>query len=243
MFGLFKKSNKQVELPFKVDIHSHLLPGLDDGVKSVEESIYIFKTLQRLGYNKVITTPHIMHDQYPNTPEDILVKTSEVKKALDKEQINIKIEAAAEYYLDEQLAKKLNDNERLLTFNKNYLLFETSFINKPVFLEEAIFNMNTNGYQPVLAHPERYVYLQSDKKLIEQLRNMNVLFQINMLSLFGYYSPDVKKNAKNLISANLADFIGTDCHSAFQADEIMKAVSSKKNRQLLSLNVRNSSLI
>ncbi len=243
MFGLFNKSKKPANLPFRVDIHSHLLPGLDDGVKSVKESIYIFKTLHSLGYRKVITTPHIKHDHYPNTPEEIMVNASKVRRALEKEQINIELEAAAEYYLDEQLVKKLSDNERLLTFNKNYLLFETSFINKPVFLEEAIFNMNTNGYQPVFAHPERYVYLQSDKKLIEQLKNMNVLFQINMLSLFGYYSPEVKKNAKNLISANLVDFIGTDCHNAFQADEIMKAVSSKKNRQLLSLKVRNHSLI
>ena len=133
MFGFFKKSKSPIKLPFQVDIHSHLLPGLDDGVKSFKESIYIFKILQQLGYRKVITTPHVMHDHYPNTPEEILVKTSELKKILEKEKINISIEAAAEYYLDEHFVKKLSDNEKLLTFNKNHLLFETSFINKPVF--------------------------------------------------------------------------------------------------------------
>ena len=243
MFGLFKKSTETTVLPFQVDIHSHLLPGLDDGVKSVEETIYIIHTLKKLGYRKIITTPHVMHDRYPNTADEILVRSSEVKRNLHKKNIKIEFEAAAEYYLDEQLATKLSNGDKLLTFNDNFLLFETSFINKPAFLEEAVFNMNTNGYQPVLAHPERYIYLQSNVKLIEQLKNMNVLFQLNMLSLFGYYSADVKRNALNLIKMGVVDFIGSDCHSALQANEIIKQVHTKRNRALFSLNVLNRTLL
>jgi protein-tyrosine phosphatase len=243
MFGFFKKSTAKKQLPYLVDIHSHLLPGLDDGVKSFEESIYIIKILQSLGYKKIITTPHVMHDHYPNSSEDILVRASEVKRYLEKENIKIGFEAAAEYYLDEQLISKLSDGKQLLTFGENYLLFETSFINKPAFLEEAVFNMNTNGYQPVLAHPERYIYLQSNKKLIEQLKNMNVFFQLNILSLSGYYSPEIKKNAHTLLKLGIIDFLGSDCHSALQANEIMRLMNKKRNRQLSSLEVKNKTLI
>jgi tyrosine-protein phosphatase YwqE len=242
MFRFFNKSTTNKLLPFQVDIHSHLLPGLDDGVKSMEESVYIIKILKSLGYKKIITTPHVMHDHYQNSSEDILVRTSQLKQYLEKKNLKIEFEAAAEYYLDEKFISNLSDGEEFLTFGEKYLLFETSFINKPAFLEDAVFNMNTNGYQPVLAHPERYIYLQSNKKLIEQLKNMNVLFQLNMLSLHGYYSPEIKKNAQNLLKMNVIDFIGTDCHSALQADEIMKLMN-KKNRQLSSLNVMNKTLL
>jgi tyrosine-protein phosphatase YwqE len=243
MFKFFGKKSTPKPLPFKVDIHSHLLPGIDDGVKSAEEALYILKALQSLGYEKLITTPHIMSDHYPNTPEKILVRLAEVNSFLEKHKVDMKLEAAAEYYLDEQLASQLSKGENLLTFNKNYLLFETAFINKPAFLEEAVFDMNTNGYQPVLAHPERYVYLLSSPGLVEQLRNMNVLFQVNLLSLFGYYSPEVRKNARNLIKMNAVDFIGTDCHSALQADEMIKFVSKRLKNPLYSLKVLNSTLI
>ena len=161
MFGIFKRKKTHITLPVWVDIHSHLLPGLDDGVKSVEETVYILKMLKRLGYKKVITTPHVMSDHYPNQTSDILSKLAYVKEEIVKKNINIKLEAAAEYYLDENFIQKIDSRQDLLTFGKNYLLFETSFFNKPAFLEEAIFNMNAQGYQPVLAHPERYGYLQN----------------------------------------------------------------------------------
>jgi tyrosine-protein phosphatase YwqE len=243
MFKLFSKRSSPKTLPFKVDIHSHLLPGLDDGVKSVEETIYILKVLKTLGYEKVITTPHVMSDHYPNTEKDILIRMSEVNAIVKKYQIGIQLEAAAEYYLDEHLNSRLLKGEKLLTFHENFLLFETAFINKPAFLEEAVFNMNTNGYQPVLAHPERYIYLQSNKTLLEQLKNMNVLFQVNLLSLFGYYSVDVKKNARNLIKMNAVDLIGTDCHNALQADEMKNYIFKTPRSPLFSLKVLNPTLL
>ena len=243
MFKLFGKRSSPKTLPFKVDLHSHLLPGLDDGVKSVEETIYILKVLKALGYEKVITTPHVMSDHYPNTEEDIMIRMAEVNTIVRNHKIGIQLEAAAEYFLDEHLNSKLSKGEKLLTFHDNFLLFETAFINKPAFLEEAVFNMNTNGYQPVLAHPERYIYLQSNPGLIEQLKNMNVLFQVNLLSLFGYYSADVKKNALNLIKMNAVDLIGTDCHSALQADEMSNYISKSRHSPLFTLKVLNPTLL
>jgi protein-tyrosine phosphatase len=242
MFRLLNRSSASQKLPFLVDVHSHLLPGLDDGVKSIEETMYILKTLQDLGYRKVITTPHVMSDRYPNTAEEIIIKLAEVKKAVLNSDLTIEIEAAAEYCLDEHLIRSLHENKKLLTFHGNHLLFETSFLNKPAFLEEAVFNMNTSGYQPVMAHPERYTYLQSNKQLLHQLKSMNVLFQVNLLSLFGYYSTEIRKHAAFLVKSGFVDFIGTDCHNAYQADEIVKKMHQRRNPLLKSLKVLNISL-
>lgn len=230
-------------LPMQVDIHSHLLPGLDDGVKSIKETIYILKILQKLGYQKVITTPHVMSDHYPNSNNDITNRLREVNEIIDKHQINIKLEAAAEYYLDEILINSITQQEKLLTFGNNYLLFETSFFNKPAFLEEAIFNMNAQGYQPVLAHPERYGYLLNDFELLMKLKNMNLSLQMNLLSLTGFYSREVKNFAKKLLKSNLIDFVGTDCHNALQANEILNKVNRKTVKLLSSQNFLNTSLL
>ena len=243
MLNIFGRKKKSYTLPIWVDIHSHLLPGLDDGVKSVKESIYILKILQKLGYKKVITTPHVMQDHYPNSSEKILSKLAYVQEQLYKQNIKIKLEAAAEYYLDENLIAKINNQEKLLTFGQNYLLFETSFFNKPAFLEEAIFNMNTQGYQPVLAHPERYGYLQNNLKEIEKLKNMNLFLQMNILSLTGFYSVDVSKFAKKLLKANLIDFIGSDCHNALQANEILNKMNRRRINLISSQRILNRSLL
>ncbi len=243
MFGLFKNKPKNISLPLLVDIHSHLLPGIDDGVKTVEETIYILKKLKNIGYKKVITTPHVMSDHYPNSNEDIISKLNETNDIIQKHNIGIKLQAAAEYYLDENLLDKLSKQEELLSFGDKYILFETSFLNKPVFLEEAIFNMNAQGYQPILAHPERYTYLLSNQILLDKLKSMNLFFQMNMLSLTGYYSPEVKKFAIYLLKSNMIDFIGTDCHNALQANEIATKINSKYFRLFGSKNILNPSLL
>ncbi len=243
MFNLFRSKQKIKNLPLLVDFHSHLLPGLDDGVKSMEETVYILKLFQELGYKKVITTPHVMSDYYQNTDADIISKLGETKAFIEKHEIEIELEAAAEYYLDEHLLARLSRQESLLTFGDKYLLFETSFFSKPAFLEEAIFNMNAQGYQPILAHPERYNYLHGNQQLIEKLRNMNLLFQMNMLSLIGFYSIETKKFALKLLKDNMIDFIGTDCHSAFQADEISKRIKDKHIKYFNAPNILNPSLL
>ena len=242
MFNFFKNKPKKKTLPLLVDIHSHLLPGLDDGVKSIDETVYILKVLQKIGYKKIITTPHVMSDHYPNTEEGIVSKLEETIDLLSEHKINIKLEAAAEYYLDENLLDKLSKQKKLLTFGKNYLLFETSFYNKPAFIEEAVFIMNTQGYQPILAHPERYSYLQSDQKLLEKLKNMNLLFQMNILSLTGFYSNEVKKFVVKLLKENLIDFVGTDCHNVLQAKDIYKKTNANYFNILNSQNFLNQTL-
>ena len=242
MLKFFKKQRPAVQLPFFVDLHSHLLPGLDDGVKSFEESIYILRALSKLGYKKVITTPHVMSDHYPNTRQSISMKFAELRDVVEEEELEISLDVAAEYYLDENFMDQLSEGEELLTLHQNYVLFETSFLNKPTFLEEAIFKINSNGYIPVLAHPERYSYIISNPSYIKRLKNMNVLFQVNLLSIFGFYSSSVKKMALTLIKSGMVDFFGTDCHNAYQIDHLSKSITNRNLRLFNSTKVLNSQL-
>lgn len=213
--------------PLEVDIHSHLLPGIDDGVDSLEESVDILRCMSELGYRKVITTPHIMGDFYPNTPEIINAKLEEVRLAIQKEGINIKIDAAAEYYMDEIFIEKLEKDEPLLTFGGKYLLFETSYINEPAFLRDGIFKISSLGLIPVMAHPERYVYVHNNPDILQDLYDRDVLYQMNINSLSGYYSKPAKRVAQMLVENRIISFVGSDCHGKRHLETLKNAVSSK----------------
>jgi tyrosine-protein phosphatase YwqE len=167
--------------------------------------------LHQLGYNKIITTPHIMGDFFKNTPEIILSGLENVKQSLKQENIPVQLTAAAEYYLDFDFEKKL-DEEKLLTFGENYVLFEVSYMNPPDNLHHIIFKMQTLGYKPVLAHPERYNFWHSEFEKYESFIEKGVLLQMNINSLTGYYSIPTKKIAEQLIDKNMISFLGTDCH-------------------------------
>lgn len=216
LFGkLFNKkttTGKPVDLSIlKVDVHSHFLPGIDDGAKSIEDSVNMITTMHELGYKKVITTPHIMSDFYRNTPEIIMGKLAEVHAALKEANVPIEVDAAAEYYVDFDFERKLNE-EKLLTFGKNYLLFEISYMNPPDNLDHVIFRMQTLGYKPVMAHPERYNFWHPTFSRYEQLKDKGVMLQLNINSLTGYYSPSTKKVSEMMIDKGMIDLIGTDCH-------------------------------
>jgi len=146
----------------EVDMHSHLIPGIDDGSKSMEESLELIKRLSSYGLQKIITTPHVMSEYYKNTPEIISMGLEDLRKAVKAEGISIEIEAAAEYYIDEILLEKIKDGKSLLTFGEKYILVETGFINKPQMLLETMFQLEMSGYKPILAHPERYQYLPAE---------------------------------------------------------------------------------
>jgi len=227
MFTNWFSGKQKKTIPIYTDIHSHLLPGIDDGVKTIEDSIEVIQHLSSLGFKKIITTPHIMSDYYKNTPKIIRSKLIEVKSALIKANLQIEIEAAAEYYLDENFYKSVIENEELLTFGSNYILFETSFAVEPLLLKEIIFRLNSSGYKPVFAHPERYHYLLENKQLLCDLIDQGLLFQLNALSLIGYYSKQVEKMAEELIKRNALAFIGSDCHNISQAHLLKDAYSSK----------------
>ncbi len=211
-FWFFKKSKKnEAKYRLTTDIHSHILPSLDDGAKSLGESIAMLKAMQELGYEKIVATPHIMADVYKNTPAKIKKSLALLQKEAKLRGLKIKIEAAAEYYLDDGFLEHLERGD-ILTFGENYLLFESSFSHKPYYLEDMIFEIQANGYTPVFAHPERYRYISNPAKEYATLKDIGVLFQMNLNSLAGAYGKESKHKAEYLVNNGLVDFVGSDAH-------------------------------
>ena len=241
MFSFLKKNKEKVSLP-KVDMHSHLLPGIDDGVQTMEQSIVLIRQFSELGCQKLITTPHIMSDFYPNTPEIIYRKLNEVKQAVLEAKIPIQIEAAAEYYFDEYFIDLVEEKIDLLTFGDNYVLFEIGFMNEPLKLKSMIFDLLTLGYKPVLAHPERYFYYHQKLENFQELIDRGVLLQLNINSITGYYSKKVKKVAEKLIDNRMIHFIGSDCHNERHFDAMKEAVGQKMYKKITSLEILNDTL-
>ena len=219
---LFKRKPEEIvplDLSWlRVDMHSHLIPGIDDGCKTMEESLALVRRLADFGLEKIITTPHIMSEYYRNTPEIIGMGLEDLRKAAKAEGITIQIDAAAEYYMDEIFLERVKAEERMLTFGDGYILVETGFINKPQMLLDIIFNLEMAGYKPILAHPERYQYLITDKKLQEELIDRKLLFQVNLLSLTGFYSKQVKDFGEMLVERGAVALLGTDCHNSRYLD-------------------------
>jgi len=240
VISFFKKKQDSLLQFLRTDMHSHLLAGLDDGVKSHDEAVQLIQNFHNLGYSKVITTPHIMSDYYRNEPEQILSKAVDLNTILKDKQIPVIVEAAAEYYLDENLTSKINEQKRLLTFGANYLLFETNFFSEPYILNEFIFNAITQGYKPVLAHPERYQYMTMEKA--EELRDRGVLLQLNIPSIVGYYGKSIERMAVKLIEAGWIDLLGSDCHNMLQCNAVESAFKNKNFKKALDLPLLNNAL-
>jgi protein-tyrosine phosphatase len=229
LFDFFKKKETSPQRSFaslKTDMHSHIIPGIDDGAQTMEQSIMLIKKLMELGYTKIITTPHIMADYYRNTPEIILAGLDNVRTQLQAQSIDIQIEAAAEYYLDETLESKL-DTGNILTFSDNYLLFELSFVNPPSNMERIIKKMNDKGYKPILAHPERYSYFKNGLDDYYRIKEYGCYFQLNTISLIGYYDKNSQRTAKELLNNNMIDFLGSDMHHTKHASALKETLTSK----------------
>jgi len=238
--GFFDFFTRQKSLkPYGWDIHSHLIPGIDDGSNDVNESMEMIRSLVKIGFTHFICTPHIMSDFYKNDRQTITTAFNKLIDAIQIEKLDIHIEFAAEYYLDEGFVDKL-ENDDLLTFGDNYLLFETSYMNKPSNLKDVIFKMITKGYKPILAHPERYTYMFDDFYKYEDLYNTGVLFQINTNSLTGYYSKKSMKIAQKLIDTNMIDFLGSDCHKPKHVSVMKQAMSTKHYLRALTKNLKNN---
>jgi protein-tyrosine phosphatase len=193
------------------DIHSHLLPGIDDGAKNVTKSIELVLSLQKLGISQTVTTPHINHYVWNNSPEIIQSKLQETKKTLEENKIKMPIQAAAEYFIDSWFENHFKE-EKLLTLKDNYVLVEISYLNAPLNIYKTIFELQVAGYIPVLAHPERYVFYHNKFSEYEKLKNAGCLFQLNLLSTVEYYGSKITAATENLLAKGMYDFCGTDVH-------------------------------
>ncbi len=225
LFG--RKEHKELREPIDLgilhtDIHSHLIPGIDDGSKTMNESILLIREMHNLGYKKLITTPHIMNDYYKNTPEIIKQGLEKLKVAIANENIDIEIEAAAEYMLDDGFEKKLKAGN-LLTFGNNFILVEMSYMTEFPNLSSILFELQTEGYKVVLAHPERYNYWHHTFEKYQELRDRDVYLQMNINSLTGWYSPESRKIAKKLLENDMIQFLGSDLHNEQYLNELKKS--------------------
>ncbi len=228
MLSLFKSKPKLSELipSGYVDIHSHVLPGIDDGAQKIKDAEFLLESMIDFGFSKVITTPHTMKNVWDNTTETIKNAHYLVQNELPELSKKVALNCASEYFLDENLMQ-LIQQERLLTLKDNFILIEMSYLNAPIQLYDFIFELQLKGYQLVLAHPERYNYFHSNKKEFEKLKKAGCLFQLNLLSSVGYYGKDVAQTADKLLENNMIDFVGSDIHhqhhiAAFQNKIIIK---------------------
>ena len=229
----FKNRKKLNPINFsilKTDVHSHLIPSIDDGAQTLEESLDIILTLNNFGFSKLITTPHTMSDFYKNTNETINNGTYLVRDCLRKSNIDIEFEAASEYYVDFDFQKDI-EKKNFLTFGSKYLLIEFPFVDEPKNIDNIIFQLQLAGYNVVLAHPERYMYFELKDYI--KFAEKGVFLQLNLLSITGYYSPIVMKKAKQLIDEDLISFVGTDCHNIRQARNLEQCFTHPLWHQLL----------
>jgi protein-tyrosine phosphatase len=237
--SLFKKQESLSFSGIQVDMHSHVLPGLDDGADSLEKALEMVAAFLQLGYRKLIMTPHIMGDFYKNNPRNIHEQLAVLKQAVQDKGWEIDLACAAEYYLDEWFLEKVSGPEPLLSFGTQYVLFETSYMNEPLNFKEAVFALQTAGYKPVLAHPERYTYLYDRFEELIRMRETGVLFQLNLLSLSGYYSERARRVAEKLVDQKLVEFVGTDAHHTRHLQALTKTAASPYFKKVLDLPLHN----
>ncbi|CAG4995378.1 Tyrosine-protein phosphatase YwqE [Dyadobacter sp. CECT 9275] len=240
LFGK-NKSNHKINLDrIGIDIHSHIIPGIDDGVETIEESVAMAARMQELGYSRMFTTPHVMWDCYRNSPEIILPILTEVQQAVKNAGLSIQINAAAEYFIDEHFMHLLRTGQPFLTLPGNRLLVELPYSTPLLNISETIFFIISKGYQPVLAHPERYTYFYSDPSVYKKLCDHGCELQVNILSLSHYYGANVHKMAEWLLKNGLITFLGTDAHKIQHLDMINK---NPGNHWLLKYPFQNEKLI
>ena len=215
--------NNLHELQF--DMHCHLLPGIDDGPESIEESLSIIQAMVAVGYQGAICTSHIFPEVYDNKADDMLRGVDSLQSVLDENNINFTLHASAEYMVDRQFIE-LAKAKKLLAFGKkDYVVIETGFTQENPYFDEAIYEMQYAGYCPILAHPERYLYLSQSKSIeqFEKIIDKGIELQINLFSLIGLYGRLSKEVAKILLKNNFIRWIGTDIHRSQHISLLEKA--------------------
>ncbi len=228
----FRKKKAVTEYHFSnvvQDIHSHILPGLDDGSPDIETSLELLQALWDAGIKRLICTPHIIADVYRNTPEKINAALDVLKKACAENGLETELSAAAEYMLDDHFMELLRTKQPLLTIRKNFILTELSYATPPNNLEQISFEININNYRPLMAHPERYFYYHNNYDAYYRFKDLGFFLQVNLLSLTGHYGKPAAKAAQFLFHNNLVDFVGSDIHHTGHVD----VLTNKHNRTII----------
>ncbi|MEP7165493.1 MAG: CpsB/CapC family capsule biosynthesis tyrosine phosphatase [Ferruginibacter sp.] len=237
MFSLFKskqpKEHGNNYFPITTDIHSHILPGIDDGSPDLDSSIVLIEGLMEFGVTKSVATPHIISDMYRNDAESINKALTLVKNELVKRNIDFEVSAAAEYMMDAYFFELLQNKSKLLTIRDNIVLTEFSYATMPNSPEQMSFAIITEGYIPILAHPERYPYYYNNYKMFHHLKDLGFLLQVNLLSLTGYYGKEAFKAATYLLKNDLISYVGTDMHHDRHLEGLQEAYRKSSFRKFL----------
>jgi protein-tyrosine phosphatase len=223
------------------DMHAHLIPGIDDGAKDLDEALALVAGMRRIGFRRLTATPHVMSDYYPNTRAGILAGAEKLNKAVRSAGIDVRLGTAAEYYLDEHFIQLLERDE-LLCLPDRRLLVEISFFAEPPWLNDYLFRIQAKGYRPVLAHPERYGFFHHRMESYRALHERGCEFQLNMLSLSGHYGAAVRRCAEQLLRAGLVDFLGTDLHHQGHLNELAQSATFQAIRRASGRRMWNGEL-
>lgn len=249
MFNIFKKHT--TDTPYlevlNTDIHCHLLPGVDDGSKSLDESIHCLRVMRRLGLKKVTLTPHFCFPRFPNDEKDIENRYQQMLKDIAEVAPDLDVELVTpggEYRVDDGLPRRLEDGRKLLhTANNQYLLVELSLHQPRLGIEETLFDLQMGGEELILAHPERYPYYNAKSDVLASLHEQGIQFQVNLLSISGFYGEAAQKRAIDYIEEGWVDYLGTDLHNALYAKALEEAASNRKLQKVLSkYTFKNSQL-
>lgn len=247
MFKLFKRSGgaatKTRDWEFvKTDIHSHILPGIDDGAQCLEDSLTLVDSMYRHGYRKMIATPHSSEDIYPNDTKTIMDARDILRRAVEQKGIDMQIEAAAEYMIDERFVRMVESGDKILTIHDNRVLVEMSYLLESPYLHNGLFALQTHGYQPILAHPERYNFYHNSLDKYDELKEMGCLFQLNLIAFSGYYGKHVKKIASYLFEKGMYDYVGSDIHHTRHTNALHSVLESRILSELADYPFINGTL-
>lgn len=243
MLSLFKSKYflKDIMPNNYIDIHNHLLPGIDDGAKTIDQTNILIAQMKELNIHSAIATPHTFSAHWDNTPESI--KTAFGIATESKANQSFLKGFASEYMLDISLIERVK-REPLLCIHKNYILVEFPLFSRPINLYDMLFEIKIRDYKIIIAHPERYLYFHNSMKKYEKLKEYGVYFQLNLLALVGYYGKDVKKIAERLLENGMYDFTGTDIHNEGHIQQfISNPIQFSNKNKIVDLLQKNNIFI
>jgi tyrosine-protein phosphatase YwqE len=237
LFGVSNEEKKVALTDYSavgVDLHSHLIPGIDDGSKSLEDSMAILREFKALGFKKIITTPHVIRDSYNNSTETLLNGKAQILAAIAEEKLNIEFDVSAEYYMDETIYERIEKKD-FIPIGKNYVLVELSYLEKMNNTSDLFYKLQVAGYKIILAHPERYpFYYEKDFHTYKSFKDRNIYFQLNIGSLLGKYGGGAKQTAQRMIDENMIDFISSDLHTIKSIETLRECLQDKYLQKLVS---------
>lgn len=233
LFNFFKsKGNSESRLFYRTEIHCHIMPGVDHGASTVNDSLELIEAERRWGIDRFILTSHVTEDTFENNPETLAEGFARLKEGVDKVEMPVRMAYSAEYRLDTLFMEQLRQN-RIVPMPGNYLLVENSYIQEPMGLDNLLFDLKVKGYKVIMAHPERFPYYHGNASRYEQLHSAGNLFQVNLLSLAGFFGKDAKKVAEWMAKQGMVDFLGSDVHHMRHVEAIDAYLKSSDYRKLL----------